>query len=280
MRKQSLRYIKGLTVFCLLQTLWFCGEPVKKSEDLPAAPAPKVTPLLTYTIVTTHPHDVTAYTEGLLFYEGQLFESTGAPTHLSQTRSAVGIVDLNTGKFDKKIEIDRKIYFGEGILVLNNKLYQLTYQNQIAFIYDVKNFKQIGQFKYQNREGWGLTTEGQHLIMSDGTSVLTYLDPQNYSQVRQLEVTENGYAVDHLNELEYVNGFIYANVWLTNRIVKIDPSNGEVVGAIDCTRLFEMAAKKDGGLNELNGIAYNPANGHLYLTGKLWPEIYEISLPL
>jgi glutamine cyclotransferase len=262
--------------------LWSCGEPTThQAETKPVKEAEiKETPSIQYTLVARHPHDTTAYTEGLLMHEGKLYESTGAPTHLAQTRSTIGLVDRQTGKLQIKAEIDRKIYFGEGMLILNNKVYQLTYQNQVGFIYDFKNFNRIGQFSYQNKEGWGMTTEGKHLIFSDGTCNLTFLDPETLQQVKTLAVTEGGYEVYQLNELEYINGFIYANIWMTNRIVKIDPANGQVVAALDLTPLFEQSKTRYAGLNEMNGIAFDVSTGNVLVTGKLWPDLYELKLPL
>jgi glutamine cyclotransferase len=187
------------------------------SESIPT------TPIINYAVTHYFAHDTSLFTEGLLFHNGQLFESTGSPDELPQTKSVVGISDLETGKFNTKIEIDKSKFFGEGIVFLNNKLYQLTYKNQVGFIYDAKTFKQIGQFKYSNKEGWSLTTDGTYLIMSDGTNNLTYLDPVNFSPIKTLSVTEKGYPVDKLNELECIKGFIYANIWMSDFIVKIDP---------------------------------------------------------
>jgi len=236
----------------------------------------KLTPMINFTVVKTYPHDTTCFTEGFLFHEGKLFESSGAPEYLQQTRSAFGIVDLQKGKLNVKGELDKKQYFGEGIVIVNNRLYQLTYINQTGFVYDAKNFQRLGQFSYQNKQGWGMTTEGKHLIMSDGTNVLTYLDPKDYRVVKELSVSENGFALDYLNELELINGFLYANVWMKNTIVKIDTSNGEVVGKLDLTTICNEAKKKNKNSLELNGIAYDSISKRILVTGKLWPEIYEI----
>jgi glutamine cyclotransferase len=259
-----------------------------RCDDRPDAPANngnmirpvKRTPSINYSVVATYPHDKTAYTEGLLFHEGRLLESTGYTSNLPQTRSAIGVVDLKTGNFDTKVELDKKIYFGEGIVVLNNKLYQLTYKNQMGFIYDARSFKKIGQFGYPNKEGWGMTTDGKNLIFSDGTYNLSYLDPQTLKVTKALTVTENGYALQNLNELEFINGYIYANVWLTNRIVKIDTATGQVVGSLELDGIFSNARAKDNGLNELNGIAYDSTSGKILVTGKLWPHIYEIKFAI
>ena len=269
--------------FIVFTVLIFVSCDSDKREVPPPQPVeekvvPK-TPLLSYTVVARYPHDTTSFTEGLLFHNNTLYESTGAPKYLAQTRSAIGTVDLKTGKFNTKVEIDKKTYFGEGILILNNKLYQLTYENQIGFIYDLKTFNRIGQFGYQNKEGWGMTTEGKHLIFSDGSCNLTYLDPADFKQVRKIPVVENGYELPAINELEYIKGYIYANVWMTNRIVKIDPNSGDVVGSLDLSALYEQSRSRYEDLNEMNGIAYDSITDKILVTGKLWPDIYEIQFP-
>jgi Glutamine cyclotransferase len=243
------------------------------SETSESTPA---TPVINYAVTHYFAHDTSLFTEGFLFHDGHLFESTGSPEELPQTKSTIGISDLTTGKFDPKIEIDKSKYFGEGIVFLNNKLYQLTYKNQAGFIYDAKSFKEIGQFKYSNTEGWSLTTDGTNLIMSDGTSSLTYLDPIKLTPVKALKVTENGYSIDKLNELEFIKGFIYANIWMSNLIVKIDPSNGNVVGKIDLSSLTNEAKNFNPNADVLNGIAYDSTSGKVYVTGKMWANIYQI----
>jgi glutamine cyclotransferase len=221
-------------------------------------------------------HDTSLFTEGFLFHDGQLFESTGSPEELPQTKSVIGISDLITGKFIRKIEIDKRKYFGEGIVFLNNKLYQLTYKNQVGFIYDARTFKEIGQFKYSNAEGWGLTTDGTNIIMSDGTNSLTILDPVKLTAVKKLQVTEKGYPIDKLNELEFIKGFIYANIWMSDMIVKIDTSSGNVVGKIDLKSLTSEARRINPKAEVLNGIAYDSTTDKIYVTGKLWANIYQI----
>lgn len=250
-----------------------------KTEQVDVAEAPKV-PQLNYSIENQYPHDITSFTEGLLFQDHKLYESTGGADNLPQTKSLFGEVDLKTGKILVKAELDKTVYFGEGIVFLNGKIYQLTYKNQIAFIYDSKSFKQIGTFNYANREGWGMTTDGKYLIMSDGTSYLTYLDPTNYSVVKTLDVAENGYVVEKLNELEYIKGFIYANIWTTNTIVKIDPKTGDVVGKLDLTALAQDSKSKNPDALEMNGIAYDSLTNKILVTGKLWPNMYEIKFNL
>lgn len=242
----------------------------KASESTPA------TPVINYAVTNYFDHDTSLFTEGFLFHNGQLFESTGSPKELPQTKSVIGITDLATGKFDVKIEIDKSKYFGEGIVFFKNKLYQLTYVNRIGFIYDAKTFKETGQFNYSNTEGWGLTTDGTSLIMSDGTSNLTYLDPVKLTPLKTLQVTEQGYPIERLNELEFIKGFIYANIWTSDIIVKIDPSSGNVVGKMDLNSLTNEAKRINPNADVLNGIAYDSTTDKIYVTGKLWSNIYQI----
>ncbi len=250
-------------------------KEIKKKEFVSG----NTVPIINYTVVATFPHDTLSFTEGFLFHEGNLFESTGSPDNIPYTKSVFGIVDLKTGKIDAKAELDRKIYFGEGIVFLKDKIYQLTYQNQLCFVYNSKTFKKFGQFTYQNKEGWGLTTDSTNIIMSDGTDKLTYFDPTTFKIIKILSVSENGFAADYVNELEYINGFIYANIWRTNNIVKIDPVNGKIVGKIDLVSLNYEARNKYNGAEVLNGIAFHSTSNKIYVTGKLWPTIYQIEFP-
>ncbi|MEO8413414.1 MAG: glutaminyl-peptide cyclotransferase [Ginsengibacter sp.] len=234
-------------------------------------------PLINYSVVNYYSHDTSLFTEGFLFHNGQLFESTGSPKELPHTKSLVGVTDLATGKFSKKIELDRTKYFGEGIVFLNNKLYQLTYTSQVGFIYDAISFKKTGQFKYSNAQGWSLTTDGKDLIMSDGTSNLTFINPGTLQPVRILPVTGNGTPQDGLNELEYIKGFIYANVWMSNYIVKINPADGKIFGRLDLSSLTFEARNKNPSADVLNGIAYDSLADKVYVTGKMWTNIYQIN---
>jgi glutamine cyclotransferase len=232
-----------------------------------------------FSIKKIYPHDTESFTEGFLFHDNLLFESTGSPDNFPNTRSVIGIVDLKTGKINVKVELDRTKYFGEGILFFNDKLFQLTYKNQIGFIYDAKSYKQIGTFHYSNQEGWGMTTDGRSIIMSDGTNTITYWDPNNLKEIKKLNVTFNGSSALYMNELEYINGFIYANVWTTNNIAKIDPDNGKIVGIIDLTSLYLKARKENPQSEATNGIAYDPKRDRILVTGKFWPFIYQIKFP-
>ncbi|MBL7912557.1 MAG: glutaminyl-peptide cyclotransferase [Bacteroidia bacterium] len=258
-----------------------CEPEVKKDPEIKTVVEEKpVIPVLEHTIVATLPHDTTAFTEGLLIHDNKLFESTGSPDHMPQLKSVFGIVDWKTGKLDVKGELDKKTFpFGEGIVILKNKLYQVTYQNQTGFIYDAKTFKKIGQFNYSNKEGWGLTTDGTNIIMSDGTNNLTYFDPKEMKVLKVLAVSENGYATDALNELEYINGFIYANIWMTGYVVKIDPASGKVLAKINFTPISYQMRNLHPNTLEMNGIAFDSIADKIYVTGKLWPTIYQVNFP-
>ncbi|MCH5714836.1 glutaminyl-peptide cyclotransferase [Niabella hibiscisoli] len=236
---------------CWITIFWtaITGCNSDTANDTQTVERPTATPVIPYVTKAIYPHDTTLFTEGLVFNKGLLYESGGAPAELPFTRSVIGISSLVDGSFTPKIEIDRSRYFGEGIVFLNNKLYQLTYKNQKGFVYDAKTFKKIDEFTYTNTEGWGMTTDGNSIIMSDGTEHLTFLDPNNYKPVRTLKITENGMVRDSLNELEYINGFVYANVWQHPEIVKIDMNSGEVVGKLNLTSIVNaVAARKPGSL--------------------------------
>ncbi len=261
-------------LFVMLPLLWGCGG-ANDADDNNGSPDNDV-PVINYSVTATYPHDTTIFTEGLVFYKEKLFESGGAPEELPFTRSVIGYYDSAFRIFTPAVEIDRKQYFGEGITFLHNKLYQLTYTNQKGFVYDAETFRKTGEFSYKNKEGWGLTTDGQYIVMSDGTANLTYLEPQTLQPVKVLEVTKNGLPCDSLNELEFIQGYIYANVWTTNDIVKIDTATGRVVGKMDLTSIVNEVKFRKLNADVLNGIAYNPATGKVYVTGKLWPGIYEI----
>lgn len=227
---------------------------------------------ISYTVRTQWPHDTQAFIEGLVIHEGKLYESTGM-----QKSSWIGIVDVNTGKADKKIILD-DIYFGEGITILNNKIYQLTYKTKIGFIYDLNSFKKIGEFAFASEEGWGLTHDSKNLIMSDGTDKLVFLDTLTFEPVKTLKVMDENGPVNMLNELEYVQGFIFANVWQTNKVVKISPVTGKVVGRMDLSALTRDARMRHPDAEVLNGIAYHPVTNLLLVTGKNWPMIYVLHL--
>ena len=267
-----MRYlIKRPAPIFLLLLLCTCNKQ-KPSEHVNEKES---TPYLNISYIDEYPHDTDAFTEGLLFHKGKLFESTGA-TSLPQTRSLFGEVNLETGKIEVKVELDREKYFGEGITFLNGRVFQLTYKSRTGFVYDEQTYQKIREFTIPSKEGWGLTTNGSILIMSDGTDKLTFLDPISLSVSKEIYVKENDYAVHNLNELEYVDGYIYANVWMTNEIIKIDSKDGKVVGRIDLTAYVKDAKNSFHDSLEMNGIAYNPERESFFITGKLWPKIYEI----
>lgn len=235
-------------------------------------------PVIQYSVVNKYPHDTAYFTEGLEFHNGQLFESSGGNADESPYPSEFGIADLKTGKVTSKVKLDKAKYFGEGITFFNDKLYHLTWTSGVGFVYDANTFKLIKEFKIPAKEGWGLTHDSTHLIMSDGSSNLYYLTPDSLKVANILRVTDNNGPVTNINELEYVNGYIYANQWETNYILKIDPATGSVVGKINLENLQKEAASLRPGADVLNGIAYNHETNQLLVTGKRWPYLYEIKI--
>ncbi len=221
----------------------------------------------TYEVLEEYPHDNTAFTQGLVIDNGVLYEGTGLHGESSLRR-----VVLNTGEITQTATLP-EAYFGEGITVLDDRIIQLTWRSNIAFVYDRDSFELTDEFTYDT-EGWGLTHDGDTLIMSDGTSLLHFLDPETYEEIRTVDVLDAGVPVMELNELEYIDGEVYANVWKTDRIARIDPQTGTVTGWIDLSGLLNPELRE--GANVLNGIAYDPEAGKLFVTGKLWPRLFEI----
>ena len=230
---------------------------------------------LPYSVLNVYPHDTSSFTEGLLFHDGKMYESTGSGDD-NRYVSWMGPVDLKTGKGERKIILDKQ-YFGEGFSIFNGKIYQLTYQNHKGFVYDAKTYKKISEFTYPG-EGWSLTHDSANLIMSDGTSKLQYLDPISLRVMKIVGVEDNNGPVGNINELEFINGYIYANQWLTNYILKINPASGKVEGKIDISNLDTEVKRIYKGAETANGIAYDVANGKMYITGKCWPNLYEIKI--
>jgi glutaminyl-peptide cyclotransferase len=222
-------------------------------------------------VVHAYPHDRTAFTEGLFYLDGWLYESTG-----QGVRPAIRKVDLATGRVVQGRDI-APMFFGEGIVAWKGRLIELTWVNHIGFIYDLKTFQPLGSFTYPG-EGWALTEDGRRIIMSDGTPQLRFLDPATLKETGRLTVTADGVPVKNVNELEWVKGEIYANIWLTNRIARIDPTSGKVVGWIDLTGLMSPQQVGEDADAVANGIAYDAAHDRLFVTGKLWPRLYEIRL--
>jgi glutaminyl-peptide cyclotransferase len=273
---------KSIPFLLILSLLASCNNSTRNDASATTEAVPDNTPpLINYTVMKALPHDTTSFTEGFLFHDGQLYESTGTePDMPPSRRSLFGTVDLATGTINPKVEIDRQKFFGEGIVFLNGKVYQLTYKTKIGFVYDAKTFKKLGEFTFPTEEGWGMTTDGTHLIMSDGTSNISYLDPVTFRLVKALGVTDNNGPVSNINELELIKGYLYANLWQTNYILKIDTNSGKVVGKMNLDSIVAEEKNKFPGLDVLNGIAYDSTSGKVYITGKLWPNIFEIKFPL
>ena len=234
-----------------------------------AALATADSPVSHYRVVRTYPHDPGAFTQGLIYLDGYLYESTGL-----NGRSSLRMTDLTTGKVLQKQPVASQ-YFAEGMTNFAGKLYQLTWQNGKAFVYDRFSFKLLREHTYTG-EGWGLTNDGKRLILSDGTAQLRFIDPQTFAVTSKITVTDQGRPVERLNELEYVRGEILANVWQTELIARISPTTGKVLGWIDLSGLLTQAEMQ--GVDVLNGIAYDAKQDRLFVTGKLWPKIFEIKL--
>ena len=226
---------------------------------------------LNYTVIRKIKHDTEAYTQGFIYHNNMLYEGTGR-----YDNSSIRKINPASGEVLKKYNLESK-YFGEGITILNNKIYQLTYKSGQGFIYNLGDFKLTQRFSLQTHEGWGLTTNGEVLIMSDGSAQLYFLDAEYMTVLNQIQVMSNQGEINNLNELEYVNGIIYANIYGRPTIAKIDVNSGKVLGFLNLSRLYPEGYANDMD-KVLNGIAYNPNTSTFYITGKLWPAIYEIKI--
>lgn len=235
-----------------------------------ASIAQAATPVQGFKVVHTYPHDAQAFTQGLFFHDGFLFEGTGL-----QGRSTIRKVEVETGRVVQAIDLPPDV-FGEGIAQWGDRIIGLTWMNQTAYALDLKTFKLWRKFSYQG-EGWGLTHNDKELVMSDGTAELRFLDPLTFKELRRVRVTADGKPVDQLNELEWVDGEVLANIWQTDRIARIDPKTGRVNGWIDLTGLLPDNQRINADA-VLNGIAYDPKAKRLFVTGKLWPKLFEIQL--
>lgn len=224
----------------------------------------------TYRVIKTFPHDPDAYTQGLFYKDGFLYEGTG-----QNGSSTVRKVELETGKVLQSINIERK-HFGEGIALFNDKIYELTWTSDIGFVYDFTTFKQERTFSY-NTQGWGLTTNGKDLIMSDGSNTIYYMEPDNFTETKRIEVFDNKGPVDMLNELELIKGDLYANVYQTDLIVIINPETGMVKGVIDFKGLLKDSDRTDH-VDVLNGIAWDETGNRFFVTGKLWPKLFQVEI--
>lgn len=248
------------------------ATPQPTATPLPPSPTPGplVVRRYSYEVVNTYPHDPDAFTQGLIFQDGIFYEGTGL-----RGQSSLRKVDPQTGQVLQMIRLADQ-YFGEGITIFGDKLYQLTWQSNIGFVYDKDSFERLAEFKYPT-EGWGLTHDGSRLIMSDGTSNLYFLDPETLTEIGRVSVRDGNSPVSRLNELEYIEGEVWANVWQTDNIVRIDPDSGQVLAWVNLSNLLDRSQLTQR-VDVLNGIAYDAAGDRLFVTGKWWPHLFEITL--
>jgi glutamine cyclotransferase len=269
---------KRLTLVLAALCLAACNN-----EPKPAASVSKtensdvnIPAIIPYDIVNEYPHDPTAFTEGLEYKDGILFESTG-----EYGSSDIRKTDIKTGKVISSTKMDAK-YFGEGLTILNGKIYQLTYREGKGFVYDLATLKKESTFSFTANEGWGMTNNGAQLIFDDGSNVLHFVDPSSFREVKRLAVTDEHGPVNEINEPELIHGFIYANLWRTELILKIDTTTGRVVGRADLGTLRQRAGISSSNSrlspDVLNGIAYDAVNNRIFITGKNWPKLFEIKL--
>ena len=255
-----------------------CNDDAKNNPDAVEPAKESKVKVLSFDVKAEYPHDTASFTEGLEFFNGKLYESGG-----DYTFSALQFGDAKTGKIEKEFKMGSSTIFGEGITILNNKIYQLTYQTHDVFVYDVKDITKVIQKFTWPYDGWGMTNNGTDIFVTTGSSELYIVDPLTFKVKSTVRIHNEAGAVDNVNELEYVDGFIYGNVWLestvypTTTIVKINPATGEIVGTIDCSKLQAIQDKQPK-QDVFNGIAYNKETKTFFVTGKRWNKIYEISL--
>lgn len=259
-RSSATLYRVGVLLLLLGGPLPSCSSNGEGSGD----PEPES---LTVRVLSSFPHDRGAFTQGLLWHEGKLFESTGL-----NGSSSLRQVNMRTGVVERKVDLEDR-FFGEGLTLIGDRLIQLTFRNETALVWNLGSFERVGQYEYQG-EGWGLCYDGQRLIMTDGSSQLSFRDPASFELLGRVNVLMNGDPVVRLNELECVDGQVYANIWMTDTIVRIDPAFGEVTARIDASGL--LSAEEKPGSDVLNGIAYLPESKTFLITGKLWPRLFEV----
>jgi glutamine cyclotransferase len=262
MRVAGAGFLPGVAILSLIT----CGaaDPLAGNDQRKGA-----APRFGYTVVRSYPHDRGAFTQGLLFKDGFLYEGTG-----QEGASSIRKVRLDTGEVVQIRRLDDR-YFGEGISIVDDRLIQLTWKSEIGFLYDAKTFEPTGTFNYEG-EGWGLAYDGKRLVRSDGSPVLRFLDPRTLRETGRVTVRDRGVPVEELNELEFVKGDIFANIFMTDLIARISPASGEVTGWIDLTGI--LPPRERAGVDVLNGIAYDAAGDRLFVTGKWWPKVFEIKL--
>ena len=260
----------------MLCTLYACNGSDSGKGDIDSSLIPKPTPQISYTIVAEHPHDTSAYTQGLQWFNGKLYEGTG-----DYQNSSLRITDLKTGKVEKIHRMGTDSIFGEGITIFKGKIYQLTWESHVVYVYDLSNIdKPVKTLKWPY-PGWGITNNGTDLIISDGSSNLYFVNPDDLKIKSIVQVKEDAGPIGYLNELEYIDGFVYANVWQSDIIFKIDPSSGKAVGKLDLPKLGDQFFKDQivpGRTDVLNGIAYDSSTKRLLITGKRWPKMFEVKL--
>jgi len=264
-KRRHLLIAAVLVVVALLLAFWL----IQRQEPNSTLPATQ-DEHMTYEVVNVYPHDPEAFTQGLIYLNGFLYESTGL-----YGQSTLRKVDLDTGEVLERIDLSPD-YFAEGLTAWEDTLVQLTWREGTGFIYSLDDFSLLQRFTYPT-EGWGLTQDGERLIMSDGTSTLFFLNPETFLVEESVTVTYQGEEIQRINELEYVRGEVFANIWQTEQIIRIDSESGQVLGWVDLTGILPPEAR-EGDTDVLNGIAYDPEEGRLFVTGKRWPHLYEIRL--
>jgi glutamine cyclotransferase len=255
-----------------IRTVVFFSNNTTGTNNVSVVILPALKPkIILYRVLNVYPHDIHAYTQGLIYENGFLFEGTG-----EYNESSLRKVDIETGEPVRILNLPGEI-FGEGITIFNNKIYQLTYKSQVGFVYDKESFERLQKVYYENKEGWGLTKDDSQLIMSDGSNLIYFMDPEYFTEISRLEVYDDKGPVERLNELEYIDGKIYANIYGSDEVVIIDPETGIVTAKINFKDILPEKDKHNR-IDVFNGIAFNPDHQSLYVTGKYWPKLFEVKL--
>jgi glutamine cyclotransferase len=271
------KFFSFFIVLSLPALILSCGDNTSDTTPTESGSTAPEIPTISLSVVNTYPHDTSSFTQGLVIYKGQLYEGTGgdADNPVSSKNSHLLKVNLQTGKAEKSIALDDH-YFGEGITILNDTVYQLTWTERKVLVYTLPDLKKVKEFSF-NTDGWGITNNGKELIVTDGSGNLYFYNPTTFQLLHTQSVTHNGELAYNLNELEYIDGFVYANVWQQPFILKIDPNNGLIVGKIDVSDIWQRINNRNP--DEVpNGIAYDAETKKVYITGKKWPELYEVQL--